>query len=289
MVSTSATFTAPFIAHDAGVLGAALLARPSAAIESLAPTQGEPSPIFARALEQHDGLVDALERRGVRTIVLDAEPAAPWGAMATDSAVVLGAGAVLMRPTDSVYRAEVTRVEAALTAAGIPIIGRIESPGLLDGGDVLVGSEAVYVGLPRDRASSVGIARTARGNELGRRQFAAIAAQSNLPMVEVPLASEVARLRSVAAFVDRNIIVVGTRVVDATPFDGLELIEAPYGEDYGAGVLALGGRRVIANVRFRTLLDALRRARISVDAIDLWELGKIGATPSTLALALKRT
>lgn len=288
-MSASETLTTPLITHDAGVLVVALLTRPSAATASLAPTQGEPSPIFERALEQHGGLVDALERRGVRTIVLDADPAAPWGAMATDAAVILGAGAVLMRPTDSVYRAEVTRVEAALTAAHVPVIGRIESPGLLDGGDVLVGPDAVYLGLPRDRASSVGIARTARGNELGRRQFAAIAAQSNLRTVEVTLASEVSRLRSVAAFVDRNTIVVGTRVVDATPFRGLELIEAPYGEDYGAGVLALGGRRVIANVRFRTLLDVLRRARISVDAIDLWELGKIGATPSTLALALKRT
>jgi hypothetical protein len=108
-------------------------------------------------------------------------------------------------------------------------------------------------------------------------------------MVEVPLASEVQRLRSVAAFVDRGVIVLGTRVVDRAPFAGLEVIEAPYGEENGAGVLAIGGRRVIANVRFRTMFEVLRRARIAVDAIDLWELGKVGATPSTLTLALKRT
>jgi dimethylargininase len=288
VASTPATLAAPFVVHDAGLLGAALLVRPSMAIESLAPTQGEPSPVFERAVEQHDGLIAALSRRGVRTIVLDAKAAAPWSAMAADAAVVLGDGAVLMRPTDSANRAEVMRVEAALAAADVPVIGRIEAPGLLDGGDVLVGAEAVYVGVPGDRAASVGIARVGRGNELGRRQFAAIAGRSHLRLVEVPLASEVNRLRSVAAFVDRNAIVVGTRVVDAAPFVGLELIEAPYGEDYGAGVLALGGRRVIANVRFRTLLGVLRRARVTIDAIDLWDLGKIGATPSTLALALKR-
>jgi hypothetical protein len=53
-------------------------------------------------------------------------------------------------------------------------------------------------------------------------------------------------------------------------------------------VLALGSRRVLANLRFRETIPLLRAARVAVDAIDLWEFGKIGVTPSTLALALKR-
>jgi N-dimethylarginine dimethylaminohydrolase len=288
MVSASPTFTAPFVGHDAGALQAALLVRPVAAIESLAPTQGEPSPIFERALEQFEGFVDALNLRGVRTVVLEPDPAQAWGMMATDCAVVLGSGAILMRPSEPVRRSDVARIETALASANIPVIGRIEAPGLLDGADILVGPDEIFVGVPVDRASSVGIARTRRGNELGRRQLAEIAERSNLRTVEVPLASEVLRLRSIAAFVDRDVIVVGSRVVDTAPFEGLVIIEAPYGEDYGAGVLALGPRRAIANVRFRTLFDELRRKKVAVDAIDLWELGKIGATPSTLALALKR-
>ena len=53
-------------------------------------------------------------------------------------------------------------------------------------------------------------------------------------------------------------------------------------------MLALGNRHLIANVRFRQTIPLLRRAKFVVDAIDLWEFGKIGATPSLLALALKR-
>jgi dimethylargininase len=236
VVTASPTFTAPFVDHDAGTLSAALLVRPAASVESVAPVQGEPSPIFERALEQHEGLVAALAFRGVRTVVLDADPSQPCGMMVADAAVVLGSGAVLMRPSDPSRRADVARIEAALTAAQIPIIGRVEAPGLLDGGDVLVGAGEVFVGVQQDRASSVGIARIRRGNELGRRQLAAIAERANLRTVEVPLASEVPRLRSVAAFIARDAAVVGSRVVDTAPFEGLELIEAPYGEDYGAGV-----------------------------------------------------
>jgi hypothetical protein len=53
-------------------------------------------------------------------------------------------------------------------------------------------------------------------------------------------------------------------------------------------VLALGNRRVLANLRFRETTPLLRKAKFTVESIDLWEFGKIGATPSVMALALKR-
>jgi N-dimethylarginine dimethylaminohydrolase len=77
-------------------------------------------------------------------------------------------------------------------------------------------------------------------------------------------------------------------LVDPSAFSGLATIEVPRGEDFGAGVLALGNRRVIANVRFRETIPLLRKAKFAVDAIDLWEFGKIGVTPASLALAIKR-
>jgi dimethylargininase len=223
----------------------------------------------------------------VRTLVVESVLTA--GTFAADLAVVLGSGAVLMRPSDPLSRGDVARVESALTGAGIPIIGRIEAPGLLDGGDVLVGSDTAYIGIPLARSSSTGLARGARGNELGRRQFAAFAQQAGLKTVDVGISSDARRLRAVAAFVDRNTIVFGGRVVDGEAFAGLERIVTIEGEEYGAGVLAVGRRRVIANVRFRFILETLRRARVGVDAIDLWEFGKVGATPSMLTLALKRS
>ncbi|MBD5655795.1 MAG: hypothetical protein IAI50_11545 [Candidatus Eremiobacteraeota bacterium] len=102
------------------------------------------------------------------------------------------------------------------------------------------------------------------------------------------IAAEVKRLRSVAALVDAETMLYAAGLVDGVAFSGLKTIVAPRGEDYGAGVLALGNRRVIANLRFRETIPLLRRAKITVDAIDLWEFGKIGATPSSMALALKR-
>ncbi len=282
----SLTLGPPFCTGDGLSLTAALLVRPSAAIESLRPLQSEPGAVYLRANEQFDGLLSQLAFRSVRTIAVDA--LSTPNTLAADLAVVLGKGAVLMRPSDPASRADVARIESALTGAGVPILGRIEAPGLLDGGDLLLGSDTAYIGIPHDLSSSTGLSRVARGNELGRRQFAAFARDAGLKTVDVRISSDARRLRAVAAFVDRATVVVGSRVVDVAAFAGLELIDAPFGEEYGAGVLTVGRRRVIANVRFRDVLETLRRARVGVDAIDLWEFGKFGATPSMLTLALKR-
>ena len=53
-------------------------------------------------------------------------------------------------------------------------------------------------------------------------------------------------------------------------------------------MLALDERHVIAEIRYRTALASMRRAGITVEALDLYEFTKLGITPSMLALALRR-
>jgi dimethylargininase len=170
----------------------------------------------------------------------------------------------------------------------VPIVGRIEAPGLLDGGDVLLGPDTLFLGVATRRQAETGIPGFAHGNAFGREQLAAFAASKGRKTIDVAMAAEVRRLRSVASFVDAETVLFAAGLLDGAAFAGLQTIVAPRGEDYGAGVLALGPRRVLTNLRFRETIPLLRKAKVFVDAIDLWEFGKIGATPSTLALALKR-
>jgi dimethylargininase len=285
---TSRTYKAPFIRDDFSTLRAAIVAPPSSAIERERPVAGEPSSIAERARAQHGVLLMRLAALGANVIKVDADPIAPLGALCADVAIALSDGAVIMRPSDVNRRREAAGVEAALQAAGIPIVGRIEPPGLLDGGDILLGPETVYIGVASRRASETGIAQRLHGNEHGREQFAALARARGLKVVEVPLAAHVQRLRSVASLVDARTVVCASSVLDAECFAGLERIDVPSGEDYAAGLLVIGRRRVITNLRFRETIPRLRAAKIFVDAIDLWEFGKIGATPSSLVLPIKR-
>lgn len=287
VTSTRSTISSPFVPSDSAALRAALVFAPRAELPHLAPLHAEPNAIAERALEQFKIFVGRLNAAGVEVIEADSslEAFSPFGA---DGAVVFPAGAFLMRPSDVRARGAIAALEAVLGAAGVPIVGRIDAPGLLDGGDVLFSGSTLYIGVTATRQAETGLPHSARGNVLGRDQLAAYARANGIAVVEVKMAAEVRRLRSVASIIDAKTIVAAAGLVDVSAFSGLDCIDVPRGEDYAAGVLALGNRRILANLRFRETLPRLRKSKAIVDAIDVWEFGKVGATPSSMVLALKR-
>ncbi len=288
MTTVSPTFKAPFVTSDGGVLRGVVVVPPAAGIAAIQPVHGESHAIAERAVEQHAIFTGRLAAYGIKTIEAEPDSGAPFGPLCADGAVIFAGGAFLMRPSDLRRRGEVAALEAALGRAGIPIVGRIEAPGLLDGGDALLGSETLFLGVVKKRQAEEGIPPAVHGNALGREQLAAYARSQGFAVVDVPIAAEVRRLKSVASLIAASTLLFSPGLVDGSVFGSFEKIEAPRGEDYGAGVLALGARRVLANLRFRETTPLLRKKKFMVESIDLWEFGKIGATPSVMALALKR-
>jgi len=273
----------PYVRSDAGALAGAVVCAPSPSIERLVPLKSEPSPIADRALEQHGILVRTLRDRGVTVTALEPSTEGPTESQVADCAVVLPQGAILMRPSAVERRAEVLAVERSLTAAGIPIAGRIEAPGLLDGTDVAIAGDRMFIGVTR-----AGAGLRSRSNALGREQLAAFAAAANLRVVELAIAPDVPRLRNVFNVVASDAVVAAPEMVDLVPVRDLRVIEVPRGEEFAAGVVAFGERRVIVNLRYRYSIGLLRAAKIDVEAIDLWEFGKVGIGPFALVLATKR-
>ena len=280
---TVKTFTSPYVETDSGTLTAALVLRPSAAVDQLPPIKGEPSPIADRAQEQHAIFVRTLRDRGVTVHEIRPHTESPTETLVADCAIVLPHGALIARPSQIERRTEVVAVEKHLAELGIPIVGRIEAPGLLDATDIAIAPGRVFVGVPR---AGSGLRR--RSNELGRRQLEAIVSQHGYSVVELAVANDVARLRDVFSVVGFDTIVAAPERVDLVAAADLRIVEVPRGEELAAGVLALGERLVVANLRFRESIAIMRKAKISVEAIDLWEFGKAGFGPFSLALAVKR-
>ncbi len=281
----SSALSAPFVAHDADALRAAIVARPTAAIDRLPPLASEPSPIFDRALEQHTILIGRLRAAGVEVTVLDSLAQTPSGAFVADAAVIVPNGAILMRPSALARRAEIAAIEIALREFGVPLVGAIGAPGLLDGGDVAIAGDTAYVGVP----ASTGFLGAPRSNAFGRAQFEEYARAAGMRVVEVPLASDVQRLRTVFTLVARDLAVVAPDKVDVSALSGLTFVEVPKGEQYAAGVLTLGPRRVLGNLRFRETIGMMKKAKIAVESVDLWEFGKGGYGPNLLVLPVKRS
>ena len=271
---------APYVKTDSASLSHAVVIKPTAAVEKGIPLKAEPHAIAERASEQHGVLVRRLEALRVKLRVVS-EGATAFGSSAADLAVVVADGAIIMRPSDVARSTDLTIIESILHEYDIPILGRIDPPGLLDGGDVIVTNDRIFVGVSRGNGRY-----ERRSNAIGRAQFAQLL---GLPIVEVPVDAHFPRLRSVASLIDANTVLLGGQAVAAQAFAGFEIIALPLGEEYAAGVITLGPRFVLANIRFQETPAILRSAKIKTESFDLWEFGKLGLAPSTLLLALKRT
>jgi len=263
-------------ASGTGTLLSALLMRPSRAIESATPLPGEPGAVYAWALEQHATLCKTLQYFGVEATAIEPRGLDPYEASVGDAAVAFEDGAALMRLSALARRAEVDRIETEFARLDVPLAGHIAAPGLLDGNDVLLVGKTAFVGVG------------SRGNDIGRKGFAQLASAHGYRVVEVKLAADAPALRAVAGAVSEDTIVVGADKADAAAFEGFTTIALERGEAQAAGVLVLDERHVIADIRYRTSLGAMRRAGITVEAIDLYEFAKLGMTPSMLTLVLRR-
>lgn len=276
MAKTTVQYGPRLVGHPTGSLRAALCIAPTPGIESITPLQGEPSAVYRRALEQHGILVKTLEYFGVKVTVLESGDAAPMAATANDLAVVFEHGAAIMRPAALDRSAQIERIEEEFSHIDIPIAGHIVSPGMLDGSDVLLAGNTAFIGVSK------------RNNAIGRAGFAQIASANGYTPVEVKLSPDVRSLRCVVNAVSADTLVVATGRVDHAVFKDFKQILLPLGEEYGAGVIALGENRVITDVRYRESLGALRKAGVAVESIDLYDFLKAGLVPANLILALQR-
>jgi dimethylargininase len=259
-----------------GRLCAAVLVKPVVEIENAKPLIGEPGAVYARALEQHTVLCNTLEYFGVETIIVDPRGSDAYEVAAGNAAVAFADGVVLMRASAMSRRAEVDRMESEFAHLDVAFAGHIAAPGLLDGNDVMLAGETAFVGVGE------------RGNELGRSGFAGLALSHGYRVVEVKLAPGVPALRAVASAAARDTIVLGADKADPSAFAGFKTVVLERGEEHAAGVLCLDEGHVLADIRYRTALSAMRRAGITVEAIDLYDFAKLGISPSMLTLVLRR-
>ncbi|MBV8638868.1 MAG: hypothetical protein JO322_12365 [Candidatus Eremiobacteraeota bacterium] len=276
MTTKDVHFGPRLIGSPTGKLRAAALVRPTPAIERAKALPGEPGAVYSRALEQHDILRKTLEYFGVETIALEPRGDEPFESSVIDAAIAFEDGAMIMRPSEMSRRAEADRIEAEFARIDVPIAGHIAAPGLLDGGNVMLAGGTAFVGVGE------------RGNVLGRAGFAAVAQAHGYRVVEVKLAPGVRSLQSVASAVAKDTVVISPDGLDASAFDGFNVVAVNIGEEMAAGVICLGEHHVIADVRYRTALARMRKAGLVVEGIDLYDFEKIGITPSHLVLALKR-
>jgi dimethylargininase len=196
---------------------------------------------------EHDAFRVLLAESGAEVVTAGPDDAGLLDAIfAYDPSLMTDAGAVLLRPGKELRLAEVDLAERTYAELGIPVIGRIEAPGTVEGGDTLWLDE---------RTLAVG--RGYRTNSEGIQQLASLLAPHGIETMTVDLPhwrgpDECLHLMSFISPVADRLAVVYLPLM-SVPFvqelqrRGWSFVEVPDEEfeTHGCNVLALAPMRVL--------------------------------------------
>lgn len=224
----------------------------------------------ALAREQHHAYEQVLRSLGCRVESLPEEPELADSVFVEDTAIVLDEVAVITRPGAPSRRPETVSIAGAL--GKYRELLRIESPGTLDGGDVLRVARSLYVGV------------SSRSNARGIAQLGALLLPFGYRVLPVTVAGCL-HLKSAVTQVAADTLLINSRHVERRQFPGMSFIEVDESEPSGANALMLGADVIHSSSHPRTA-DVLRRHGIRVRPVEMSETEKAEGAVTCCSLLL---
>ena len=229
---------------------------------------GAPDP--GALAKEHAGYLSALEAAGLSVHILPALEDFPDSVFVEDPVLCLGRTAVLLRPGAASRLGEVAAIEPALGPL-FPALARIEAPGFVDGGDLLLTERELVIGLSQ------------RTDAEGARQLADIAAQQGLSARQVAAPAGVLHLKSACAVLDEETLLVTKALAESGVFSGYRCLVVPEGEDYAANAVRVNDMVLLAE-GYPATAEMLVRAGYQVIALPTVEVRKLDAGLSCMSL-----
>ena len=222
-------------------------------------THLERTPIdLSIARAQHEAYERCLASAGCVVQRLASSADMPDSVFIEDIAVVLDEIAVITRPGAESRRQETAAVADAVTRHRP--VRRVEPPGTLDGGDVLVVGRTVFVGC------------SGRTNAAGLAQLRCSVRPLGYDVREIEVRGCL-HLKSAVTAISDELVLVNRAWIPTADLDGFEVIEVHPEEPHGANTLRLPDR-VIHDAAFPRTRERMEAVGVRVDAVDLSELAK---------------
>ena len=231
---------------------------------------GSQAPDFERVVAEHQSYVGALRGAGLFVDVLPALGAFPDSIFVEDPALVLGECAFLLRPGAPSRIGEVDAIRPALDRHFKRIV-ELPPGGFVDGGDVLVTGEGVFIGL------------STRTDRTGAAALGGVLAEVGVSATIVEPPPGLLHLKSACSLIDDGMIFASRRLIDAGVFAGMKVLPAPEGEELGANLLRVNDV-VLVGSRFPRTAELLAGLGYGVVTVDVTEVGKLDAGLSCMSL-----
>lgn len=219
-----------------------------------------------QAVEEHDALRRMLAAAGAEVVTGEIDdPGLQDAIFPFDPVFMTNAGAVLCRMGKELRQPEVELAARTMDELDIPVAGRIEAPGVLEGGDCLWIDER-----------TMAIGRGFRTSQEGIRQMAEIMASQGVTVIPVGLPywngpDECLHLLSLISMLDDDLAVVHRPLLEAVFVEflhecGIELVEVPENEfpTQAPNVLATAPRQCILLQENPVTAERLRAAGCEV-------------------------
>ncbi len=243
---------------------------PSFALGLTQSTEGRPD--LNTALLQHRRYCEALVECGLQLTQLPCDPAFPDGTFVEDTALLFPGFTVLTRPGAASRQGETASTLAALRSF-FDRIDTIEAPGTVDGGDICVAENHVFVGI------------SARTNEAGAAQLTQIlrAHGYSVSPIDIRSSKTLLHLKSGLTYLGEGLMILSTDAPKSDAIAGFEILELAQAENYAANCLSVNGPVLIAD-GYPGLAAALHKRGRRTLALDMSEFRKMDGGLTCLSL-----
>lgn len=225
-------------------------------------------PDYEKTCRQHKLYCYALENCGVKVKTLEFDLDFPDSTFVEDTAVMTEKCAIISRPGDMARRGEEVKMEKVLSE--IMDIQKIQSPGTLDGGDILRAENNFFIGV------------SARTNKEGAKQLAEILGKNNFSASLINV-EKYLHLKSGANYIGKNIMVLTPEMAKYKEFNAFTKIVVPDEEEYAANCIEVNGRLLIA-AGFPETKKLLSKTGYKIIEIEVSEFEKMDGGLSCLSL-----
>lgn len=220
---------------------------------------------IVRAMAQHELYERLLAAHGCTIVHVADTPGMPDGVFVEDTAIVMDDIAIITRPGAASRLGETESIAEVLQSYR-PVL-RITEPATLDGGDLLVVNQTLYVGLSQ------------RTNVLGVRQLtAALKAPSSrrTPKIIPVQFQNCLHLKSAVTQIGPETLLVNPEWVDPNQFPGFDCINVHKTEPFAANALRLDDT-LLYSASYPRTRRILEVRGFRVERLDVSELEKAEA------------
>lgn len=248
----------------------AITRRPAASVVNGLRAEDLGTPDLGQMLVDHARYVATLKETGAEVIELPPLEDFPDAVFVEDTALCLPQGAVLMRPGAASRMGEVAQMEPTLRQI-YDDVRRIDGPGHIEGGDILVTAREVLVGRS-DRTDADGVA-----------ELRGILAEWGHELREVFTPPGVLHFKTDCSLLDGETILSTKRLEASGCFKGYRVFNTAEGEEAAANTIRFN-QFVVMPAGFPKTSDMLDKAGFKVVEINNSECAKLDGGMSCLSL-----